>query len=799
MAVRQTGGVRRSKRRLTEAKAGIIGIAVLALLCAIDLISGRKVGIEGSFVLAPLIVALSGSVRATALISLLAILAVIAIGPEQSSTDVLLTKAAIVVASGPLAIGLAYRQGNFRLEAERAMLLEQVANVGDRTISLSETLDDLVGILLEDFADGCSIQVIEGEGLRLLIDAGVPEERKEMPWPANQQAGTSSLYIPLVARDRTLGILTLRRSGGEVFSIRDSRLAASLANRTARALDNAGLFDEFDSLNRRLDTVISLLDEGVMMLNPRGRFLFASEATCHILGLDPSSKNRERDIEARTADFGVELEDGTYVGTLSERIDHALEQNLEWDGIIRLMDVENRSQRWLRVRSKPILSNRGELLWFVLTLEDVDAVKNQEVTATILGDIARITAEDEGREIYQSLAEVVTPAFADACWIYLPSENGYLDGAGIANHDPERRAAMVELNRHFPVRMDEQLRVVESQRRGTSALFEIDAEVLRESARSPEHFELMERIGNRSALVVPLRDGPEIVGVMAFGNRSGSRAFSDLDRTTAEEIGRRCAEVINRERRAQENMEVAKILEDDLQPRALPPIPGIETAEMFRSTTRLTEVGGDFFEAVETSNHWFLLIGDVVGRGAAASGLSLESRDIFRVALELTEEPMRAFESLDRRLRERNRDEQVTALIVRITKADPGLLSIWSAGHPPPLLCLPADECGEIEGSGPIIGLDLPGGWPEVKVEWTPGSMLALYTDGVSETRRPDGEMIGSRAIGMMLPGHETARDVASAVGDELDNHWRQGGGRSDDAALVVLRRLENDESGVIT
>lgn len=784
------------RRQMQDIGSALVGLVILGSLAAVDLVRG--IGMEGTFVLAPLVVALIGSPRATGVVAIAAIAAGLMIGGGQSSTEVQLTKSLVILIGSVIAVGLSFRQKQARAEASRAMLLERVASVGDRSLSLEDTVNSVVDIVLEEFADGCSIQVLDEQGLRVLTDAGSPAGSDETEsWSADQEARSNRLFIPLVARNKTLGALALRRQSPGSFSVPESQLAASLANRIARSLDNAGLFDEFDSLSRRLDTVVSMLDEGVLILNSQGRVLFVNDAVCDFLDVPPDAGDRERRVEAKADQFAVEMEDGREFGNLRSTSDYALKHALAWDGIFRLLDLGNRRQRWVRGRSKPILSARNELLWFIVTLEDVDEIKSQEIREKILARIGRVTRMGvAGEEIFQRLAESVVPTFSDSCWVYLPTAKGFLDAVGISHRDPDGRAAMEELNRSHSVRLDQQLRVVASQKKGESAAFEIEPEMLREIAEDEEHLDLMKRIGNSSGLIVPLREGSKTVGVMAFGNRSRSRRFNDRDRETAERIGVRCAEIINRERQDKENAEVAKILRLDLKPAPLPSIPGVETSEIFQTANRLSQVGGDFYEGFETDDCWYVIVGDVVGRGAAAAALSLEARDTIRVALQLTGDHSEAFKSLDRRLKQRKRGEQVTVAVTRLPKTEPGALLVASAGHPLPVLADPDGQYEEVGRSGPILGLGIDGGWPETRVGWDPASTLIIYTDGISEARRADGTLFGTEGIGRETGGARRAAKVARAIEDSLLEFVGEEGAVDDDAAAVLIQRLKDDLNG---
>ena len=95
----------------------------------------------------------------------------------------------------------------------------------------------------------------------------------------------SSIVVPLRARDRNLGALTLIAAwSGRATAPSDVRFAQILASRIGLALDNAGLFSDLESIERRMDTVMSILDEAIVIHGADGELVFANPAAARMLG-----------------------------------------------------------------------------------------------------------------------------------------------------------------------------------------------------------------------------------------------------------------------------------------------------------------------------------------------------------------------------------------------------------------------------------------------------------------------------------------------------------------------------------
>ena len=101
----------------------------------------------------------------------------------------------------------------------------------------------------------------------------------------------SSVVVPISARDRNLGTLTaLVAWSGRRYSADDVHFAQILASRIGLALDNSGLFSDLESVERRMDTVMSILDEAVVIHGADGELVFANPAAARRLGYETSEE-----------------------------------------------------------------------------------------------------------------------------------------------------------------------------------------------------------------------------------------------------------------------------------------------------------------------------------------------------------------------------------------------------------------------------------------------------------------------------------------------------------------------------
>ncbi|MGC9499948.1 SpoIIE family protein phosphatase [Streptomyces sp. WG7] len=330
----------------------------------------------------------------------------------------------------------------------------------------------------------------------------------------------------------------------------------------------------------------------------------------------------------------------------------------------------------------------------------------------------------------------------------------------------------------------------------------------------------------QSTLAVPMVAHDTVVGLAQFARTKGSEPFGDRDRDLAVELAARAAVCIDNARLYRREHERALILQRSLLPPGDPEASGLDIACRYlpgnAATGRPSEVGGDWFDVIQLPGHrTALVVGDVMGRGLRAAVAMGELRTAVRTLAGLDIEPAEVLSQLDeiarglgapggvqqatraaRRPREADLSEVYLATCVyAVYDAVTRRCTFANAGHLPPVLVEPGE---------PALMLDVPPGLPlgvggepfeEVQVELPEGSLLALYTDGLVESRdHPLDEGLHA-FVGALTdppapsPGrpsattapragtHRDLEDVCDQVLSTLDSHHAE-----DDIALLMAR-----------
>ncbi|MFG2644511.1 SpoIIE family protein phosphatase [Streptomyces sp. NPDC048370] len=259
----------------------------------------------------------------------------------------------------------------------------------------------------------------------------------------------------------------------------------------------------------------------------------------------------------------------------------------------------------------------------------------------------------------------------------------------------------------------------------------------------------------QSTLVVPMVAHDTVVGLVQFSRTKGSEPFGERDRALAVELAARAAVCIDNARLYRREHERALILQRSLLPPGDPEAAGLDIACRYLPGTTATEVGGDWFDVIELPGHrTALVIGDVMGRGLRAAVAMGELRTAVRTLAQLDLEPAEVLSHLDEIARGLGAPAGAQQSARAHKARGPELSEVYlatcvyavydpvtrrctfaNAGHLPPVLVEPGEKA---------LLLDVPPGMPlgvggepfeEVEVELPEGALLALYTDGLVESR----------------------------------------------------------------
>ncbi|MEU1183913.1 SpoIIE family protein phosphatase [Streptomyces sp. NPDC005820] len=272
-------------------------------------------------------------------------------------------------------------------------------------------------------------------------------------------------------------------------------------------------------------------------------------------------------------------------------------------------------------------------------------------------------------------------------------------------------------------------------------------------AASADHRRALRTLGIHSVLLVPLWARGNPLGLAQFLRHRTAPPFDDEDLLLAQEIVSRAAVYIDNARRYTHERSIALTLQRSLLQHRMPEQSAVETASRYLPSGSRAGVGGDWYDVIPLSGaRVALVVGDVVGRGLHASATMGRLRTAVRAFSDIDLPPDELLTHLDdvvirlQREEERGADEFSATCLYAVYDPVSRLCSLASAGHVPPTVVTPL-----VPGGGPDFrAVELPempvgvplglGGFPfeTAQFELPEGSLLALYTDGLVESRTRD-------------------------------------------------------------
>ncbi len=201
-------------------------------------------------------------------------------------------------------------------------------------------------------------------------------------------------------------------------------------------------------------------------------------------------------------------------------------------------------------------------------------------------------------------------------------------------------------------------------------------------------------------------------------------------------------------------------------------------------------VGGDLYDFPLLSGETMgLAVADSSGHGLPAA---LMARDVvtgLRVALDVNYRAVRAIEKVNRVVSQSALVSRFISLFYAEIEAS-GNLMYCNAGHPPALLWREG-QIRRLTDGGIVLGVDPKAHYQRRFDRMLPGSMLVVYTDGISEARGRRGNFFGSAGLEKLLRAHNrrSAAEFVDIVFHEIER--RASGPREDDQTIVVVRRPE--------
>ncbi|CAM3187724.1 PP2C family protein-serine/threonine phosphatase [Rhodothermus bifroesti] len=298
-------------------------------------------------------------------------------------------------------------------------------------------------------------------------------------------------------------------------------------------------------------------------------------------------------------------------------------------------------------------------------------------------------------------------------------------------------------------------------------------------------------------LILPIRQQGETQAILGLGRRMNNLPYGPEEVEFLYALGTLAATAIRNtllvevqveKRRLEREMQLARQIQQRLLPRQLPQVPGVELAACARTSQ---QVGGDYYDVLqEPGGSLRLAIADVTGKGLPAALLMANLQACLHMAVPLALSLETSTVHINRVVCENTEaDRFITFFQARYEPTTRQLVYV-NAGHNPPLLLRASGEVLSLTHGGLLLGVFPQAHYEAEQLSLTPGDVLVLYTDGVTEVANAKEELFGEKRLLACLETHRnaSAQAIVEAVRQAVEAFTGREAGYEDDFTLLVLK-----------
>lgn len=305
---------------------------------------------------------------------------------------------------------------------------------------------------------------------------------------------------------------------------------------------------------------------------------------------------------------------------------------------------------------------------------------------------------------------------------------------------------------------------------------------------------------NQIAALISVSIQGEKVAVIGVGERANKVPFSDADFNFLKSLANLAVISIQKtffledkidKERMEEELSIAKSIQQGLLPDPIPEVEGIDLAT---KTISSREVGGDYFDVAKSPDgNTIFAIADVTGKGVPAALLMANLQSMLHVLLPVEISLSEATERINNLIYKNTPSDKFITFFWAKYLSTHKILRYVNAGHNPPLLLRNNSVTfEELCDGGLLLGaLETILPYEQTDIQLNPGDLLVCYTDGVDEALNPEGnDDYGVRRLKeriLLLRDKSSSQIIEGIVDDvnDFSNHCL-----IDDLTLLVIKAV---------
>ena len=250
-------------------------------------------------------------------------------------------------------------------------------------------------------------------------------------------------------------------------------------------------------------------------------------------------------------------------------------------------------------------------------------------------------------------------------------------------------------------------------------------------------------------------------------------------------------------------LDLARNIQMAMLPKAYNTCNDDDEIDMFASVTPARQVGGDFYDYSLNDDKLIFCIGDVSGKGIPAAMVMAMARSVFQMLTAQESSPDSIVRQMNDEMTRDNEYDIFITLFVGVLDLPTGRLRYCNAGHKAPwILQAPSGETATSDNDNyesvtllpmkPHLPIGSMPGWKYVAEECMiqPGSIIFLYTDGLTEAENAEHEQFGKERTLQVLQEQHAGGSCEQLIHDMTDavNQFVGDTEQSDDLTMFAIR-----------
>jgi PAS domain S-box-containing protein len=284
--------------------------------------------------------------------------------------------------------------------------------------------------------------------------------------------------------------------------------------------------------------VTDALPDAVMVMAEDGSIVYANAAAAQVNRFEGPEAMIRVGIDGVSAEFELADESGVHLSADRRPFMRAFHGELPANGyLVRRIHKKTGDLQWIRTRPALIADENGRRLVVSLYADVTEEVKTDQIAQFISRATTVLGSSLDYDATLRQLADLAVPTIADWCGVDMVTESGKVRQLAVAHADPKKVALAKRLGELLPYNPDAEHGTPYAIRTGNSELMpEMPEGMVAAAVSDPEVRAMVESLGIRSWMCVPLKVRDRVLGAMSFVGAESGRKFDERALAMAQDL-----------------------------------------------------------------------------------------------------------------------------------------------------------------------------------------------------------------------------------------------------------------------